>query len=236
MEPIRVLLADDHTLVRTGFRRLVQDFTGIEVVAEAGDGHESLRLIKQHRPDVALVDITMPGINGLEVSARVVKTYPRVRVIILSMHVNEEYVAQALHAGAAGYVVKNAAPAELELAIRAVARGETYLSPVISTRLISDYVRRTADRSVADGLFPRGTETLTSRQREVLQLVAEGHTTKQIAAKLNLAAKTIESHRRQLMERLDIHDLAGLVRYAIQIGLVTVDRRSGHDRLPPVGK
>lgn len=224
MKPIRVLLADDHALVRAGFHTLVQGFEGVDVVAEAGDGHEALRLIKAHQPDVALVDISMPGLNGLEVAARVAKAHPGVKVMILSMHANEEYVAQALEAGAAGYVVKNATPPELELAIRAVARGETYLSPSVSGYVIAKYLRRVGDPS-GEGQPPiRSTEVLTARQREILQLIAEGHTNKEIAAILHVGVKTVESHRTQLMERLDIHDIAGLVRYAIRVGLITSDK------------
>lgn len=224
MKPIRVLLADDHALVRAGFHILLQGLSGIDVVAQAGDGHEALRLIKTHQPDVALVDIAMPGLNGLEVATRAAKTYPGVKVIILSMHANEEYVARALHAGVGGYVVKNATPPELEVAIRAVARGERYLSPCVSTYVIADYLRRVGDKSGEGEVPTRSAEVLTSRQREILQLIAEGHTNKQIAAILHLGVKTVESHRTQLMERLNIHDLAGLVRYAIRVGLITPDK------------
>ena len=184
------------------------------MVAEASDGREALALAATHRPHVLLMDIAMPGLNGLEAAARLARELPEVRVIILSMHASEEYVLQALRAGAAGYLLKGAGPAELELAVRAAARGETYLSPSMSRHVVDDYLRRT-------GAAAPSPDPLTPRQREILQLIAEGHTTKGVASKLGLSVKTVETHRMQLMERLDIHDVAGLVRYAIRIGLVT---------------
>jgi DNA-binding NarL/FixJ family response regulator len=216
MRPIRVLLADDHDLFRAGLRVLLQDLGGFEVVAEAGDGREALRLVGEHRPDVVLMDLMMPGLNGLEATARVAREFPGVRVLVLSMNAAEEFVLPAVRAGASGYVLKNARPAELEQAIRAVARGETYLTPAVSGHLIDDYRRRTADE--ADSLAK-----LTPRQREVLQLVAEGHTTKQIARRLGVSVKTVETYRSQLMDTLDIHEIAGLTRYAIRKGLVSQD-------------
>jgi DNA-binding NarL/FixJ family response regulator len=217
MKPICVLLAEDHALVRAGFRALLENLHGIQVIAEAGDGREAMRLIETHRPDVVLMDITMPGLNGLEAAARVANEFPYVHVIILSMHANEEYVLQALRAGAAGYLLKDADPTELELAVTAVARGETYLSPPVSKHVIADYVRRVGDESSS-------LVQLTPRQREVLQLIAEGHTTKEIARMLGISVKTVGTHRAQLMERLDIHDIAGLVRYAIRVGLVSPEK------------
>lgn len=216
MTSIRVLLADDHTLVRAGIHALLQGLHGIEVVAEAADGREALRLIGACRPDVALLDVAMPGLNGLEVASRTAKESPQVRVLILSMHANEEYVLQALRAGAAGYLLKGADIAELELAIRAVMRGETYLTPAVSKRVVEDYVRRV-------GAETGPLDPLTPRQRETLQLIAEGHSTKEIAHMLSISVKTVETHRTQLMERLGIYDLAGLVRYAIRAGLVGDD-------------
>ena len=216
MRPIRVLLADDHDLFRAGLRVLLQDLGGFEVVAEAGDGREALRLVGEHRPDVVLMDLMMPGLNGLEATARVAREFPGVRVLVLSMNAAEEFVLPAVRAGASGYVLKNARPAELEQAIRAVARGETYLTPAVSGHLIDDYRRRTADE-------PDSLEKLTPRQREVLQLVAEGHSTKEIARRLGVSVKTVETYRSQLMDALDIHDIAGLTRYAIRKGLVSPD-------------
>ena len=216
MRPIRVLLADDHDLFRAGLRVLLQDLGGFEVVAEAGDGREALRLLGEHRPDVVLMDLMMPGLNGLEATARVAREFPAVRVLVLSMNAAEEFVLPAVRAGASGYVLKNARPAELEQAIRAVARGETYLTPAVAGHLIDDYRRRTTGE-------PDSLEKLTPRQREVLQLVAEGHSTKEIARRLGVSVKTVETYRSQLMDALDIHDIAGLTRYAIRKGLVSPD-------------
>ena len=215
-------MADDHVLVRAGFRALLESLEGIQIIAECSDGQEALRLIKVNQPDVALLDIAMPGLNGLEVAARVSKVCPDVAVLILSMHANEEYVAQALQAGAAGYLVKNAAPSELEVAIRSAARGETYLSPAVSTSVIAEYLRRVGDGDGSEQT--QTTDILTTRQREILQLIAEGHTKKEIAKMLNLSVKTVETHRSQLMDRLNIHDVPGLVRYAIRIGLISLDK------------
>jgi DNA-binding NarL/FixJ family response regulator len=216
MRTIRVLLADDHDLVRAGIRALLQGLAGIEVVAEASDGREALALIEAHRPDVVLMDIMMPELNGLDATAQAAARFPEVRVVVLSMNASEEYVLQALRAGAAGYLLKNISPAELEQAIRAVAHGENSLSPAISKHMIAAYLRRTGG-----GLGPL--ERLSPRQKEILQLVAEGNTSKEIARKLVLSVKTVETHRTGLMEALDIHDIAGLVRYAIRMGVITPD-------------
>jgi len=216
----RVVLADDHALVRAGIRKLLDAIAGIEVVGEASDGREALELIASARPDLAVMDIGMSGLNGLDATMRAKKTFPRTRILILSMHRAEEYVLEALRAGASGYLLKEAAPAELELAVRAVLRGEIYLSPGVSSHVAKSAVRQRVAAPVA--LSERKPPpALTSRQREVLQLIAEGHSTKDIATRLALSVKTVETHRAQLMERLDIHDVAGLVRYAIRIGLVS---------------
>lgn len=213
MKRIRVLLADDHTLVRAGFRSLLETIPDVEVVGEAADGHEALDLAAEHRPDVVVLDVALPGLNGLEVAERLGRTQASTRALMLSMHANEEYVHRALAAGAAGYLLKDADRSELDLALRAVARGEVYLSPAISKRVVGDYLE---GRVPDDGSIER----LTPRQREVLQLIAEGHSTKDIAQRLGLSVKTIETHRAQLMDRLDIHDVAGLVRYAIRRGII----------------
>jgi DNA-binding NarL/FixJ family response regulator len=213
MNRVRILLADDHTLMRAGIRSLLEKIPGVEVVGEAADGREALGLVKTRLPNVVLMDIAMSGLNGLDATARVVKEFPQVRVIILSMHANEEYVLQTLRTGASGYLLKDAATAELELAIQAVVRGDTYLSPAISKRVIDDYLGRVnGEKTPLDQLTPR--------QREILQLIAEGKSTKEIAFLLNVSIKTIETHRLQLMDRLGIYDIAGLVRHAMRIGLV----------------
>jgi DNA-binding NarL/FixJ family response regulator len=212
--PIRVLLADDHALVRAGFRALLEALPEVQVLEEAANGRDAMRLTKLHQPDVVLMDIAMAGMNGLEAAERIVKEFPRVRVLVLSMHANEEYVLQALRVGAAGYLLKDADTAELDIALRAVTRGETYLSPGVSRQVVDDYVRRVGPGTTT-------LDQLTPRQREILQLIAEGQSTKEIAQTLDLSVKTVETHRAQLMDRLDIHDVAGLVRYAIRTGVVT---------------
>lgn len=214
--PIRVLLADDHTLVRAGLRGLLEGIAGVEVVGEAGDGHEALRLAAQLHPDIALLDIGMPGLNGLDAATQLARTEPRVRVMILSMHTAEEYVLRALRAGCAGYLLKRSAVSELEVAVLAVARGETYLSPAVSKQVVDDYVGRTGGS--VDPL-----EALTPRQRQILQMVAEGHTSKEIAELLQLSFKTVEAHRAQIMERLGLDDVTALVRFAMRVGLITAE-------------
>jgi DNA-binding NarL/FixJ family response regulator len=213
MDTIRVLIADDHTLVRAGIRALLEGLEGVEVVAEAGDGREAIALVEAHRPDVLMTDIAMPHVSGLEVAERVTRGLTSTRVIILSMHSSEEYACRALQAGASGYLLKDSGIAELEIALRAVARGQSYLSPAVSRHVIADYLERTG--GVSSGL-----SRLTPRQREVLRQIAEGKTTKAIARDLGVSVKTVETHRTQLMDRLDIHEIAGLVRFAIRIGLV----------------
>ncbi len=217
MAPIRLLLCDDHLLIRASLKSLIGEFPGVEVVGEAGDGREALAHVAQLRPNVVLMDIAMPGLNGLEATRRLVKDHPQVRVVMLSMHADESHVLQALRAGASGYVLKGSAPRELEMAIEAVARGEIFLSPAISKHVIDVYLNR------ADGQT-NSLDLLTPRQREILQLIAEGKSSKQIAQMLDASVKTIESHRASLMERLDIHDVAGLVRYAIRHGLVSPEK------------
>lgn len=214
MTLIRLVLADDHTLFRAGIRALLDDLDWVEVVAEAGNGIEALHLINTYQPDVALLDITMAGMSGLEVTARVTAEQPDVRVVILSMHANKEYVLQALRAGAVAYVLKDADTVELGLALKAVIRGDTYLSPAISTQVVAGYVRQASNEPL---------DLLSQRQRETLRLIAEGQTTQEIARQMGISIKTAEKHRAQLMERLDIHDVAGLVRYAIRAGMIAPD-------------
>jgi DNA-binding NarL/FixJ family response regulator len=214
MNTVRVLLADDHTLVRAGLRKLLESIDGMQVVGECGDGLELLVLVESLQPQLVLMDIAMPGLNGLEATARVVKQWPATRVLILSMHQNEEYVRQALRHGAVAYLLKDAAPLELELAIQAVLQGGTYLSPAVSKGVLNDYVQRLRGED-------QEPELLTPRQREVLQLIAEGHSSKEIARRLDLSVKTVETHRSQLMKQLDIHEVTGLVRYAMRLGLLT---------------
>ncbi|MGH8722167.1 MAG: response regulator [Burkholderiales bacterium] len=212
MAKLRILLVDDHALVRAGMRSLLQDMADVEVVAEAGDGAEALAAAERERPDVVLMDIAMKGMNGLEAAARLRERQPGAKIIILSMHTSEEYVLLALRAGAAAYLIKDSATSELELALKCVMRGDTYLSPAISRQVVDGYVQR-----VGAGVNP---DPLTPRQRDVLKRIAEGRSTKEIAFDLNLSVKTVETHRAQIMDRLGIRDVAGLVRYAMRTGLV----------------
>jgi DNA-binding NarL/FixJ family response regulator len=212
MPPLRVLLADDHALVRAGLRSLLEEVSQVEVIAEAADGLQALELIGQHRPHLALLDIGMSGMNGLDVAERVAREFPEVRVVMLSMHANEEYVRRALRAGARGYVPKDVDPSELRRAIEAVQRGEFYLSPSVS--------RQVAAAVVHGEEKPGLLERLTPRQREVLQLVAEGFKSKEIARKLKIGVRTVETYRAQLMEQLGVRDVVGLVHFAIRVGLV----------------
>jgi DNA-binding NarL/FixJ family response regulator len=206
--------------MRAGIRALFQNSTDICVVGESGDGHNALELMKELSPDVVLMDISMPGLNGLEVAARARKEMPRTRIVFLSMHGGDEYVLRALEVGAAGYVLKDSETSELELAIRSAVKGEAFLSPAVSTKVIGSFVSQlsSAHKSQASPY-----EQLTMRQREVLQLLAEGYTAKEIAEKTRLSINTVETHRTNIMNRLNIHDVAGLVRYAISKGIIQPD-------------
>ena|SRR6267154_3665699 len=212
--PLVVVLADDHPIVRAGIRSELEKIPDVTVAGEASDGREAIELIKEHHPNVVFMDISMRGLNGLEATARITKEFPNVRVIILSMHQNEEYFWQALKAGASGYLLKKAATAELASALRRVAAGEIYLTREISNRL----VKKLPLQHIAHQRSPL--EKLTDRQREILQLIAEGQTTKAIALILKVSPKTVEYHRAKLMERLNIFDIPGLVRFALQSGLI----------------
>jgi DNA-binding NarL/FixJ family response regulator len=215
----RVLLVDDHVMMRAGLRALIEAFDGFEVVGEAGDGRAGVRLARQLEPDVVVMDLTMPGLNGLDATVRIVEERNRTRVVVLSMHTDEHYVLEALRAGASAYVVKEAAVSELEQALRAAVRGERYLSPAVSHHVLDEYLRLA--RGGPGGSEPRsGLELLTQRQREILQLIAEGNSTRAIAQRLSISIKTVEAHRSQIMERLEIHDVAGLTRFAIRVGLI----------------
>ncbi|HKC54878.1 MAG TPA: response regulator transcription factor [Vicinamibacterales bacterium] len=208
--PLRVILADDHQIVRQGIRTLIER-QGVQVVAEAGDGLTLIEQVRQHLPDLAVVDVSMPGLNGIDATRQMLAAVPTLGVVLLTMHDEELHVSAALRAGVRGYVLKTQAADELMDAIRTVSTGGTYLSPKVSRMVVSAYVSGTDTAA----------DPLTARERIVLQLVAEGRTTKDIAATLNLTVKTAESHRARLMEKLDIHDTAGLVRYAIRRGVIT---------------
>ena len=215
MDPIRVLIVDDHALVRGGIRALVEKIEGMKVIGEAGTGSEALELVKQLKPNLMLLDLTMPEKGGFEVLDHVTKKYPEIKVIVLTVHEAAEYAIRALREKAAGFLPKSAAPTELEQAIQTVIRGEVYISPETSQKALLEIGKGTTKQDLL--------ATLSPRQREVLRLIAEGKTTKQIAHVLEISVKTVETHRAQLMERLKIHDVAGLVRYAILVGLIDVE-------------
>lgn len=217
MKGVRVLLVDDHVLVRTGIKMVLQGIDGVQVVGEASDGREAVALAEKLRPRIVLMDISMQNLNGLEATAQIRREQPDTRVIILSMSSDETHVAQALRAGAAGYLLKDATPDELTLALSAVDAGNTYLTPRVSRQVIDGFVGRLGEGDSS-------LDALTPRQREILQLIAEGQGTKEIAFKLGLSVKTVETHRAQIMDRLNIRDVPGLTRFAIRSGLVSPDR------------
>jgi DNA-binding NarL/FixJ family response regulator len=213
-QPIRVALADDHPIVRAGIRAELEKIPGVVVVGEATDGREAVEVVRSVHPAVVFMDISMRGLNGLEATSRITKEFPQVRVVILSMHEADEYFWQALKAGASGYLLKKAATTELAAALRQVTQGEIYLTKEMSMRLI----KKLPLQQIAHQKTPL--ETLSERQREILQLIAEGQTTKAIALILKVSPKTVEYHRAKLMEHLKIYDVPGLVRFALQSGLI----------------
>jgi two-component system, NarL family, response regulator NreC len=208
--PLRIVLVDDHTMVRQGLKAILQS-EGFDIVADAADGRDGIKQCESTRPDIAVFDISMPSLNGIEAARELLRHNPGTKVILLTMHNDEKYVLEGLRAGVVGYVLKTKAAAELVQAIREVHRGGVYLSPSISRTVVEAYL---ANNSVS-------ADPLSAREREVLQLVAEGHTTKEVATVLGISVKTAESHRTNIMEKLDIHDTAGLVRYAIRRGVIT---------------
>ena len=212
----RIVLVDDHALVRAGIRSLLEDIQGIEVIAEIGDGLEALDLVRREKPDAILLDITLPGLNGLEVAERIKSLNVGTRVLMLSMHTGPEYVARALSAGALGYLFKDSAFEELSTALQSVMLGRCYLSKSIDPELVEQL-----QQSQGAGLPELN--VLTPRQRQVLQLIAEGMGTREIAERLHVSIKTVETHRAQLMDRLNIYDVPGLVRFAIRMGMIDVD-------------
>jgi DNA-binding NarL/FixJ family response regulator len=218
LDGLRLVLVDDHALVRAGMRALLVSL-GAEVVAEAGDGVAALQVIGRLRPALVLLDVSMPGMSGLETARRIAKQHPRTRIVMLSMYGDSEYVRQAFVAGAVGYLLKSAERSELEMALTAVARGDVWLSPAISRSVLTQLLRG----QVPPDPGASSIEHLTPRQREVLQLVVEGHSTKRIAQRLRISVKTVESHRAGIMERLDIHGVASLVRFAIRAGIVRLE-------------
>jgi DNA-binding NarL/FixJ family response regulator len=210
------MLGDDHTLVRNGLRKILQERPEWEVVAEAGNGRDAVREAEEHKPDLAILDITMPLLNGIEATRQIVRRQPDIRVLILSMHATEEYVVQALKAGAAGYLLKDSADTELIRAVAALASGKSYFSPAVSRIMLDDYVRHLSEKGISDRY-----ESLSEREREIFQLVAEGHSNKEIAALLFLSPTTVDTHRAHILQKLDVHNTAELVLYAVRRGVIT---------------
>ena len=217
MKIIKIVLADDHTIVRQGLRSILEQQAGINVVAEAANGREAVRLTEQLKPDVVVMDFSMPDLNGLEATRQIKQRVPETKVLILTRHANQEYVKSILSAGASGYLVKKSAAEELVIAIQAVHRGDSYLDPSISTSIIKEYLDPIAGESKTLEI------KLTSRQREVLQLIAEGHPNREIASRLNISVKTVENHRANIMKSLDLHSTADLTQYAIRKGIISLD-------------
>jgi two-component system, NarL family, response regulator NreC len=215
MGRVRILLADDHTVVRQGLRKLLEERPDWEVIAEAGDGREAVRLAEQHKPDVAILDVAMPLLNGIEATRQITKRVPITRVLVLSMHADEAYVTQILQAGATGYLLKDSADVDLLKAVGEAAQGRSFFSPAIARVMLDDYVRQLADKGVTDRY-----ESLSEREREIFQLIAEAKTNKEIAALLNVSPSTVETHRAHIMEKLDLHSAAEIVLYAVRRGVI----------------
>src|SRR5580658_1688893 len=212
---IRILLADDHTIIRSGLRLLLEQQPDFKVIAEANDGREAVQLISKHHPDVAILDIGMPQLNGIEATRQIVAENPEAQVLILSMHSDEGYVLRALKAGARAYILKNSAEADLIRAVRSVAEGKSFFSPAISKLLLEDYVRQVQEKAVEDSY-----DLLTTREREVLQLLAEGKSNKDVAAILNLSLHTVETHRGNILQKLNLHGMPELILYAVRKGII----------------
>ena len=215
MPTIRILLADDHTIIRSGLRLLLEQQPDFKVVAEANDGREAVQLVSKHHPEVAILDIGMPQLNGIEATRQIVSASPETQVLILSMHSDEGYVLRALKAGARAYILKNSAEADLIRAVRSVAEGKSFFSPVISKMLLEDYVRQVREKEVEDSY-----DLLTPREREILQLLAEGRTNKEVANVLGLSLHTVETHRGNILEKLNLHGVPELILYAVRKGII----------------
>ncbi len=215
MPKIRILLADDHTIIRSGLRLLLEQQPDFEVVAEASDGREAVELVSKHHPEVAVLDIGMPQLNGIEATQQIVSGEPQTKVVILSMHADEAYVLRALKAGARAYILKNSAEADLIRAVRTVADGKSFFSPVISKMLLEDYVRQIRDKHVEDSY-----DLLTAREREILQLLAEGRTNKEVANLLHLSVYTVDAHRGNILQKLNLHGVPELILYAVRKGII----------------
>ena len=215
MNPIRILLADDHTVIRRGLRALLERQNGFAVVAEAADGREAVETAAAVGPDVAVIDIGMPNLNGIEAARRITEKRPETAIVILSMHADESYVLRALKSGARGYLLKDSPEEDLINAIRAVHKGKAFFSPEISKMLAEDYMRQMRQRGVEDSY-----ELLTPREREILQMLGEGNSNKEVATKLNLSLHTVETHRGNILEKLNLHSTAEMILYAVRKGIV----------------
>jgi DNA-binding NarL/FixJ family response regulator len=215
MAQIRILLADDHTIIRSGLRLLLDQQPDFKVVAEASDGREAVEMVSIHHPEVAVLDIGMPQLNGIEATQQIAAKEPNTKVVILSMHADEGYVLRALKAGARAYILKNSAEADLIRAVQTVADGKSFFSPVISKMLLEDYVRQIRDKHVEDSY-----DLLTPREREILQLLAEGRTNKEVANLLQLSVYTVDSHRANILQKLNLHGIPELVLYAVRKGII----------------
>jgi DNA-binding NarL/FixJ family response regulator len=211
---LRLLLADDHTLVRQGIRKVLEEQPDWRVVAEASDGRDAIRLAEQHKPDVAIIDVAMPLLNGIETSRQIARRAPGVRILVLSMYADEAYVTQILKAGATGYLLKDSADVDLLKAVNAVALGKSFFSPAVARLMLNDYVRQGSDAAV------ERYETLSEREREIFQLVAECKTNKDIAAMLFISPSTVETHRARIMDKLDLHSAAEIALYAVRRGVI----------------
>jgi DNA-binding NarL/FixJ family response regulator len=215
MKPIRILLADDHTVVRKGLRMLLESQPGLTVIAEAADGRSAVSLAEQDPPDVVVMDVAMPMLNGIEAARQITAKLPQVAVVFLSMHSDESYVLKALKAGARGYLLKDSAEHDLIQAVRAVTQGKSFFSPAIGKMMVEDYMRELQERQIEDTY-----ELLTTREREVLQLLAEGKSNKEVAAVLNLSLYTVETHRGNILQKLNLHSGAELILYAMRKGVI----------------
>lgn len=216
MARMRILLADDHTLMRHGLRKIIEEQPDWEVVAETGEGREAVRLAVELKPDVAVLDIAMPLLNGIEATRQIARRAPPVRILILSMYSDESYIVQALRAGAHGYLLKDSADVDLIRAVTAVRQGKSFFSPVVAKVMLDDYVRRLADKGITDRF-----DSLSEREREIFQLIAEGRSNKEIADLINLSVSTVETHRAHIMEKLDVHNTAEIVLYAVRKGVIS---------------
>lgn len=215
MPRLRILLADDHTVVRQGLRKVLEERPDWEVVAEAGDGREAVRLAEQQKPDVAIIDVAMPLLNGIETTRQIIKRVPSTRVLVLTMYADEAYVTQMLQAGATGYLLKDSADVDLIQAVTEVSRGKSFFSPAIARVMLDDYRRQLADKGVTDRY-----DSLSEREREIFQLIAEAKTNKEIASLLSVSPSTVETHRAHIMEKLDLHSAAEIVLYAVRRGII----------------